>query len=295
MSTWRTKSYTLPLPRRGRLLITLRRFRTKKASRAKTYRQLVLPTLGGDAREVAFRYKTVKRRRPAAGAKSSAARKKTQRKKTPEKLPFMSNVVRPHVVVATVLIVIGLCGTGWFGSQIAQGHKLEPLKTFSSPPPAKEATSVKPLPKSTPTHISVSSVGIDAPITPVGQDAEGSIEMPPLFDWTTGWYKYSPTPGEVGPSIIVGHVDTYKGISVFWKLRDVKQGDVIEITRADGSTVKFRVSGLKQFEQANFPTQEVYGNLKYPGLRLITCGGSFNQQTESYTQNTVVYAFMIKS
>jgi sortase (surface protein transpeptidase) len=281
MSDWRTKSYTLKLSPTRRLLITLRRYRTKKAKRAKTYRQVIVPIPGGLTHEVAVRYKTVKRR-ARRGSKS-----------TPQRPPFRSSVVRPGAVITTVLIIIGLSGVGIFGFQIAQGHKLEPLKTFSSAPPVKEAAAVKPLPRSEPTHISVPSVGIDASVTSVGQDAEGSIEMPSLFDWTTGWYKYSPTPGQVGPAIIVGHVDTYKGISVFWKLRDIKQGDIIDIARADGKTVKFRVSGLKQFDQSNFPTKEVYGNLKYPGLRLITCGGAFNQQTESYTQNTVVYAFMI--
>jgi LPXTG-site transpeptidase (sortase) family protein len=262
----------------------LRAFRTKKAKRAKSYRQLVVPTLGGEAREIAFRYKA--RKAPKRRAKQAA-------KKAPEKLPFRSDVVRPHVVAATVLMIVGLSGVGWFGSQVAQGHKLEPLKTFSSTAPVKQAIGIKPLPRSQPTHITVPAVGIDAPVGTVGKAADGAIEVPPVLDWTTGWYKYSPTPGEEGPSVIVGHVDSYKGISVFWHLREIKQGDIINITRADGKTVKFKVTSLKQFDQNNFPTKEVYGNIGYPGLRLITCGGSFSKQTASYSQNTVVYAFMV--
>lgn len=178
---------------------------------------------------------------------------------------------------------------------------MEPPKTFGSahisktvekPKPKKSAESPY-LPKSDPTHITVAAVGIDAPVTPVGKDEAGGIQMPPTLDWTTGWYTGSPSPGQKGPSIIVGHVDTYKGISVFWKLRDVKPGDEISILRADGKTVKYRVTELKQFEQANFPTKEVYGNIDHAGLRLITCGGTFVKATESYTQNTVVYADMI--
>jgi len=76
-------------------------------------------------------------------------------------------------------------------------------------------------------------------------------------------------------------------------LREIKQGDIINVRRADGSVVKFRVQALKEFDQNNFPTKEVYGNIGYPGLRLITCSGSFDKQTASYSQNTVVYAFMI--
>lgn len=267
------------------LIITLRHFRTKKAKRAKSYRQLVLPIVGGYTREIAFRYKTLKRRPKRVSSRTASS----------EQLPFISNTWRPQTVITTILIIIGLAGIGVFGVQIAEGHKLEPLKTFSSAPPVKEATAIKPLPKSQPTHISIPSVGIDTSVTSVGQDSTGSIQMPPLFDWTTGWYKYSPTPGQIGPSIIVGHVDTYKGISVFWRLRDIKQGDVIDVSRADGKTAKFKVSALKQFSQSDFPTKEVYGNIQYPGLRLITCGGAFDKQTESYTQNTVVYAFMVNS
>lgn len=255
----------------------MRRYKTNKAKRSKAYRQLVLPTLGGYTREIAIRYK----------------RQRSRGRPKHAKYAITMHTVRPQAVITATLIIIGLSGMAYFGFQIAQGHKLEPLKTFSSQAPVKAATAIKPLPRSEPTHITISSVGIDAGITPVGQDSTGSIAMPPLFDWTTGWYKDSPTPGEKGPSIIVGHVDTYKGVSVFWHLREVKRGDIINITRADGKTVKFKVTALKQFEQSNFPTQEVYGNLKYPGLRLITCGGSFNKQTESYSQNTVVYAFMV--
>jgi len=247
----------------------------------------VVPVPAGPAREVAFRYKVNK-------AQKRPATKKPTSSEAAEKLPFMSNVVRPGAVITTVLIIVGLSGIGWFGSQILQGNKLASLETFSSPAPVKAATGIKPLPRSEPTHITVPSVGIDAPVGPVGQDAEGSIAVPPVEEWVTGWYKYSPTPGEDGPSVIVGHVDTYKGVSVFWRLREVQRGDIINITRADGKTVKFKVTSLKQFDQDKFPTKEVYGNLKYPGLRLITCAGTFNKDTGSYTQNTVVYAFMVK-
>ncbi len=253
----------------------MRRYRTNRARRSKKYRQLVLPTLGGYTKEVAIRYK------------------RTRPRGRPKKTSFLANSVRPQAVAGAVLIAVGLAGIGLFGFQLSQGHKLEPLKTYASPAPAKEATAIKPLTRSLPTHLKISSVGIDVPIIPVGRDSSGGIQMPPLFDWKTGWYKYSPTPGQIGPAIIVGHVDTYKGISVFWRLRDVKRGDIIDISRADGKTVKFKVTALKQFSQADFPTQKVYGNLKYPGLRLITCGGAFDKQTESYTQNTVVYAFMV--
>lgn len=177
-----------------------------------------------------------------------------------------------------------------------QTNKIEPVQTFAAAPPKPAPVPVKPkgLSRSEPTNLRVSSVGINVDLISVGQKADGSMEVPPLFEPVAGWYKFSPTPGEIGPSVIAGHVDTHKGPSVFWRLREVKSGDVIEITRADGQTVKFKVEALKQFDQANFPTEEVYGNIKHAGLRLITCGGTFNKQTGRYTENTVVYAALIE-
>jgi hypothetical protein len=272
---WRAKKYHFRITPSQELLITVRRFKTSKTRRAGSFKQLVLPLPGQSIKEVAVRFKRV-------GAAKQPSRARQTR---------WGRVMEYQITLSILLLLVGFTGVIFFGLQIYKGHKLEPVKTFGSTAPV--ALSQKALPASQPTHISAPSVGIDASITPVGRDTDGSIEMPPLFDWTTGWYKYSPTPGQVGPSVIVGHVDTYKGISVFWKLRDLQRGDIIDVTRADGSTVKFKVQALKQFDQNSFPTQEVYGNIKYPGLRLITCGGSFNQQTESYTQNTVVYAFMV--
>lgn len=289
--TWRTKSYTLHLPRSRRLIVTLRRQKSAKRRSTPAVKRLILPTLGGYARQIILEYRRPRPERRRARRRPGAARAKVRP-------AFRSSVVRPWVVAEAVLFIVGLAGVGYFGPQLVQGKRLEPFKTFSSSTSSvglKKAQGIKPLSRSEPTHIAVPSVGIDADVISVGRDSDGSIATPPLFDWVTGWYKYSPTPGEIGPSVIVGHVDTYKGASVFWRLREVSRGDIINIKRKDGRTVKFKVTALKQFDQDNFPTDKVYGNLKHPGLRLITCGGAFNERTQSYTQNTVVYAFMIKS
>lgn len=253
--------------------MSVRRFRVAKAKRSKAYKQLVIPVYFSATRQIAIRYTRQKRR---------------GRKPAPSILS-----VRRRLLTPLVLIAIGFAGTVFFVGQLYNGHQLEPAKTYGSAAAPVKTVAEKALPASVPTHISVPSVGIDSSVVSVGKEADGSIQTPPVLEWTTGWYKYSPTPGQTGPAVIVGHVDSYKGISVFWRLRDVKKGDIINIARADGRTVKFKVTGLRQFDQSNFPTREVYSNLKYPGLRLITCGGSFDKQTASYSQNTVVYAFMV--
>ncbi|MBI4101059.1 class F sortase, partial [Candidatus Microgenomates bacterium] len=95
-------------------------------------------------------------------------------------------------------------------------------------------------------------------------------------------------------AIVVGHIDNYRGPAVFWKLGQLQPGDVVEIDRADGTTVKFKVEAIKQFSQDQFPTAEVYGNIDHAGLRLITCGGQFNRITRQYSDNTVVFASMVQ-
>ncbi len=192
-----------------------------------------------------------------------------------------------------LLIFLGLAGTLYFGWQARKSSNIEPQSTFSVAIPTPAQVTPRTLPHSEPTHLTISSVGIDANVITVGKNADGTIETPPVLSDETGWYKYGPTPGELGPAVIVGHVDSYKGISVFWQLHEVQPGDEIDITRVDGKIVKFKVDALKQFDQANFPTQEVYGNIDYAGLRLITCGGTFNTDTGHYSENTVVYASLV--
>ena len=181
----------------------------------------------------------------------------------------------------------------FFTIQALKARALEPAKQFNISTHSQGTNVYQSFPASIPTSISIPSQNISANIIPVGQTEDGSIQMPPLFDWTTGWYQDSPMPGQIGPSIIVGHVDNYKNISVFWRLRYVQPGDMINITRQDGRTIYFKVAALEQFDQASFPTSKVYGNIPNAGLRLITCGGSFNNSTASYTQDTVVFANLV--
>jgi len=264
----RSKQFQVTITRRKVLCITLRRFRTVPEKRSQRYKQAVLYWPGGATKEVAFRLRSYKR---------------------PRRKALVSLGLAP-----AALVVIGVAGSVLFGQQVMSGKHLEPPKTFSTKAVAlKTAPAVKTLPASEPTNISIPAVGINVGIEPVGQDANGAIQLPPVLEWIAGWYKYSPTPGQLGPSVIVGHVDNYQGVSVFWRLREVQPGNDIFIARADGSTAHFTVTSLAEYSQADFPSQTVYGNIDYPGLRVITCGGTFNEATGSYDQNTVVYAKLV--
>ncbi|MEU8192624.1 class F sortase [Microbispora amethystogenes] len=142
-----------------------------------------------------------------------------------------------------------------------------------------------------PVKISIPSIGVKASVGSVGVQKSGVIQAPPLSRPSlTGWYRFGPAPGDQGPAIILGHVNTRKGAAVFSRLRELKRGNKIAVLRADGKTAIFTVDGIEQVSKSAFPTKRVYGNTITSSLRLITCGGVFNAKQHSYTDNIVVYA-----
>lgn len=150
---------------------------------------------------------------------------------------------------------------------------------------------------SEPIAISLPSVGIQSSLITVGKTATGEMEVPeyPNFD-KAAWYRESPTPGQYGSSIILGHVDSYasnNGASVFFSLPKVKVGDPIVINRTDGSTVNFIVRAIRNYNKADMPDDIIYGPVTEDAeLRLITCSGKFIHETGTYDSNTVVFATM---
>jgi hypothetical protein len=159
-------------------------------------------------------------------------------------------------------------------------------------PPVRPAPRIPyTLPPSVPTWIRIPSIAVSAPVKPMGLLHDGYIQVPPLVPHSNlvGWYKYSPLPGELGPSVLVGHRDS-DGVAVFFLLGDLVRGAKIYIDRADDSTAIFTVTRVRNFEKSTFPSVLVYGPTEYSALRVITCGGVFNYAIGSYEQNIVVYA-----
>ncbi len=141
-----------------------------------------------------------------------------------------------------------------------------------------------------PTRLRIPALAIDVPFSePLGVTVEGEIEVPQAYD-SVGWYRFGPTPGEVGPAVVLGHVDSYEGPAVFFSLGQLTPGDDIYIDREDGSVAHFIVMELSRHEQSEFPTRAVYGDIPYAGLRLITCTGTYQHSVERYTHNLVVFA-----
>ena len=146
--------------------------------------------------------------------------------------------------------------------------------------------------RATPKTLSIPALGIRAEFeTSLTVDEHGETEVPVGYD-TVGWYRHSPTPGEMGPAIVLGHVDSKEGPAVFYSLGQLVPGDSIEIERNDGSTVVFDVTGLERVEQDTFPTERVYGNINHAGIRLITCSGTYDKKAQRYSHNLIVYGVL---
>lgn len=149
------------------------------------------------------------------------------------------------------------------------------------------------LSQSTPTRIIIPKIGVDTSFVDLGLAPNNEIEIPKKYD-EVGWYIHGPTPGEFGPAVILGHVDSYLGPGVFYSLGQLNPGDTVNIERSDGTVAKFRVDKLERYKQSNFPTSLVYGNIDHAGLRLITCSGSYDRNLKRYDSNLIVYASLIE-
>ncbi|MFF0386438.1 class F sortase [Streptomyces sp. NPDC004286] len=142
-------------------------------------------------------------------------------------------------------------------------------------------------------RVRIPAIQVDAPVTPVGLDADGWVGAPPPEDPNlAGWFTGAVSPGEKGTSVIVGHVDNTQGPAVFYGLGALKKGNRIEVARQDGRTAVFEVYGVEVFEKSKFPGDRVYGSKGTPELRVITCGGGFSKQN-GYDGNVVVFARLV--
>ncbi|WP_167162221.1 class F sortase [Streptomyces sp. MBT27] len=149
-----------------------------------------------------------------------------------------------------------------------------------------------PLPPSPAVSLAVPHLGIEAPVVPLGLDAQGRLTTPPVDDAkVAGWYQGGPSPGELGTAVAVGHRDTRTGPAVFAALRTLRPGRTVEARRADGRVAVYTVDRVTTYEKARFPDQEVYGSTGRPELRVITCGGRFSTKT-GYESNIVVFAHL---
>ena len=143
-----------------------------------------------------------------------------------------------------------------------------------------------------PVSLSVPAIGVSSDLLRLGLNDDGTVEVPPLgLDDQAGWYERGPAPGDVGPAVLLGHVDSAAaGPGVFFDLGALEPGDEVDVTRADGTVAVFTVDRVERHPKDDFPTIEAYGNTPDAQLRLITCGGDFDSAARSYLDNVIVFA-----
>jgi sortase (surface protein transpeptidase) len=146
-------------------------------------------------------------------------------------------------------------------------------------------------PSALPLRVRVPAIGVDSPLVRLGVDGTGALVPPAGYD-RAGWFPGASAPGEVGPAVVAGHVDSREGPAVFWRLRELTAGDEVLVDRDDGTTARFVVTGVGRYAKDDFPTAAVYGPTPRAELRLVTCGGEFDRDRRSYTDNVVVTAVL---
>ncbi len=164
-----------------------------------------------------------------------------------------------------------------------------PTGTPSPPGPAVAEAAPPPPGGIRPVRVRVPAIGVDASVGDLGLNPDRTLEVPDDVG-ATGWWSGGTRPGGAGPAVVVGHVDSETGPAVFYRLRDLAAGDRVELVGADGAVVNFTVDDVATVPKDAFPTAAVYGPTPAPTLRLVTCGGEFDDETEHYRSNTIAYA-----
>jgi hypothetical protein len=140
-----------------------------------------------------------------------------------------------------------------------------------------------------PVRIDIPAIRVTSSLDRLGRAPDRTVQVPTRWE-VAGWYAPGTRPGDPGSAVILGHVDSKRGPAVFYRLRELRRGDLVEVARADGSTVRFAVERTRQYDKRRFPTDEVYYPTLTPALRLVTCGGEFDATAGHYRSNIIVFA-----
>ncbi len=212
--------------------------------------------------------------------------------------PLVLAVVLLAVLATLAFVLSGPGETGQAAAPQAVASQAEtPSAEPSEPdvPVADGGAAVEGMPKAEPVSIDVPKIGAKSTLVPLGLNADNTVEVPPVTQpMQAGWYVNGPTPGEVGPSVVLGHVDGNKQPGIFFRLRELAPGDKVSVARKDGKTAEFAVTKVERVAKDKFPTDAVYGDTTAPELRLITCGGVFDKASHNYLDNIIVFARLIQ-
>lgn len=230
-------------------------------------------------------------------------------------IPTRASRRNRHGAAALAIVGIGLVATGFAGAFSGGGDRRLDTRSqeqrvlpIPGPDAVTEALAREPRRSPTPTptpappvvrkqlprpvRIIVPAIGVDAPVIPLGINPDHTVQVPSTFT-ETGWFKPGPEPGEVGSALIVGHVDSYKGPGVFYRLPALRRGDRITVVLVSGRRLRFVVTSSRDVSKLRFPSELVYRRTRRSTLRLVTCGGRFDPSTRHYLSNHIVFAWLI--
>ncbi|HKA94938.1 MAG TPA: class F sortase [Streptosporangiaceae bacterium] len=193
------------------------------------------------------------------------------------------------IITGVVAVVVAL---------VAQVHAPQPaLAAAGAVGPLNGKAYGPSLHRSLPVSVDIPAIGVHSRLLHLGANANGTITVPSLRTQAdrAAWFEYSATPGQIGASIIEGHVDSFEGTAVFFRLGALQPGDRVDVRLADGITAVFRVTGVREYSKSKFPARAIYHTPGYAALRLITCGGAFDYSTRSYLSSVVVFASLASS
>ena len=149
------------------------------------------------------------------------------------------------------------------------------------------------VPRSAPVALRIPAIGVAVSVSRLGLSPDGTVQVPTNFQ-QPGWFRLGPSPGQVGSAVILGHVDSYRGPAVFFRLRSLRAGDRVDVSLADGLVAHFVVKTVATYPKKLFPARLVYASRGYSALQLVTCGGKFDTHTRSYLSNVVAYTSLLE-
>jgi len=194
------------------------------------------------------------------------------------------------LVIAAVLLAVGLRGR----QPSLPGPPVAATSRLSTPTPRPSSTvaataAVKPLKTaSRPVSLRIPAIGVSVPVGTLGLKTDGTVEVPTDYQ-SVGWFRLGPTPGQVGSAVVLGHVDSQQGPAIFFRLRDLRPGDRVDVSLADGAVAHFAVTKVMIYPKDRFPARLVYASHGYSALQLVTCGGIFDPKAHSYLSNVVAF------
>jgi Sortase domain len=153
------------------------------------------------------------------------------------------------------------------------------------------APSVRAAEPPAPVRLEYAAIGAVLPVVPTGVTDEGQMEIPQDAA-TAGWYRFGPAPADgEGNTVIAAHagsVQTPEG--PLYGLRQARPGDVVSVEDASGRHHAYRVTAVERLGKDGLDFTPYFARSGPERLVLVTCGGQWLPERQSYADNIIVVA-----